>query len=71
MNFEEIKKLLDEDADNLLKHTCTGIPKFLDIKGSNLGGVYYGEEFLMRVEHDLKNEVFYEAPSNHLFLFRL
>ncbi len=27
MNFEEIKKLLGEDADNLLNHTCTGIPK--------------------------------------------
>ncbi len=27
MNFEEIKKLLGEDADKLLNHTCTGIPK--------------------------------------------
>ena len=27
MNFEEIKKLLGEDADELLNHTCTGIPK--------------------------------------------
>ncbi|MHA1242192.1 MAG: class I fructose-bisphosphate aldolase [Promethearchaeota archaeon] len=27
MNFEEIKKLLGDDADNLLNHTCTGIPK--------------------------------------------
>ncbi|NHJ19302.1 MAG: class I fructose-bisphosphate aldolase [Candidatus Lokiarchaeota archaeon] len=27
MNFEEIKKLLGEDANTLLNHTCTGIPK--------------------------------------------
>jgi class I fructose-bisphosphate aldolase len=27
MNFEEIKKILGEDADTLLNHTCTGIPK--------------------------------------------
>ncbi len=27
INFEEIKKLLGDDADNLLNHTCTGIPK--------------------------------------------
>jgi class I fructose-bisphosphate aldolase len=27
MNFEEIKKLLGEDANTLLNHVCTGIPK--------------------------------------------
>ncbi len=27
INFDEIKKLLGNDADNLLNHTCTGIPK--------------------------------------------
>lgn len=27
MDFEEIKKLLGTDADNLLNHVCTGIPK--------------------------------------------
>lgn len=27
MNFEEIKKLLGKDADDLLNHMCTGIPK--------------------------------------------
>lgn len=27
INFEEIKKLLGDDADKLLNHTCTGIPK--------------------------------------------
>jgi len=27
MNFEEIKSLLGTDADKLLKHVCTGIPK--------------------------------------------
>ena len=27
INFEDIKKLLGKDADNLLNHTCTGIPK--------------------------------------------
>jgi len=26
-----------------------GIPKFMELKGTSLGGVYYGEEFLMRI----------------------
>lgn len=33
----------------VLLATGAGIPKFSDIKGANSGGVYYGEEFLMRV----------------------
>jgi glutamate synthase (NADPH/NADH) small chain len=33
----------------VLLATGAGIPKFLDIPGTSLGGVYYGEEFLMRV----------------------
>ena len=27
MDFNEIKNLLGSEADNLLNHTCTGIPK--------------------------------------------
>ncbi len=27
MNYEDIKKILGSDAEKLLKHTCTGIPK--------------------------------------------
>ena len=33
----------------VLLATGAGIPKFMDLPGASLGGVYYGEEFLMRV----------------------
>ncbi|MBF0483538.1 MAG: NAD(P)-dependent oxidoreductase [Candidatus Omnitrophica bacterium] len=33
----------------VLLATGAAVPRFLDIPGVNLGGVYYGEEFLMRV----------------------
>jgi len=41
----------------VLLATGASIPKFMDIPGSNLGGVYYGEEFLMRVNW-AKNTLF-------------
>lgn len=33
----------------VLLATGAGIPKFMEIHGTSLGGVYYGEEFLMRL----------------------
>ncbi|MBF0478817.1 MAG: NAD(P)-dependent oxidoreductase [Candidatus Omnitrophica bacterium] len=33
----------------VLLATGAAVPRFLDVPGVNLGGVYYGEEFLMRV----------------------
>ena len=50
INFEEIKKLLGDDADNLLNHTCTGIPK---------GMIHApGPDFINRVwEHSDRNNL--------------
>ena len=45
MTLEEIQR----DFSAILLATGASIPKFMDIGGTNLGGVYYGEEFLMRV----------------------
>lgn len=33
----------------VLLTTGAGVPKFINLPGANLGGVYYGEEFLMRI----------------------
>jgi glutamate synthase (NADPH/NADH) small chain len=44
-----IDELLQQGFGAVLLATGAGIPRLLDIPGMNLGGVYYGEEFLMRV----------------------
>jgi len=44
-----LKELMNQDFAAILLATGAGIPKFMDLPGTNLGGVYYGEEFLMRV----------------------
>jgi glutamate synthase (NADPH/NADH) small chain len=41
--------LIHQDFSAILLAMGAGIPKFMDLPGTNLGGVYYGEEFLMRV----------------------
>jgi glutamate synthase (NADPH/NADH) small chain len=46
MTFEEIKK---EGYEAILLTTGAGSPQFMDIPGTHWGGVYYGEEFLMRL----------------------
>lgn len=43
------KDLFGQGFSAILLATGAGIPKFMDLKGANLVGVYYGEEFLMRV----------------------
>jgi len=43
-----LEDLLQQDFAAVLLATGAGIPKFRDLPGANLGGVYYGEEFLMR-----------------------
>jgi len=43
--LEEIRR----DFSAVLLATGASIPKFINIPGTSLGGVYYGEEFLMRV----------------------
>lgn len=44
-----IDDLLAEGFSAVLLATGAGVPRLMDIPGTNLGGVYYGEEFLMRV----------------------
>lgn len=46
INFEEI---FAQGFAAILLATGAGAPQFMDLPGANLGGVYYGEEFLMRV----------------------
>ncbi len=41
--------LKDKGFSAILLAMGAGVPKFMDIPGANLGRVYYGEEFLMRV----------------------
>lgn len=41
--------LYDEGFSAVLLATGAGAPKLMELTGSNLGGVYYGEEFLMRI----------------------
>ncbi len=49
--------LLQNDFKAILIATGAAIPKYLDIPGVNLAGVYYGEEFLMRVNL-MKSNIF-------------
>lgn len=44
-----IPELFNNGYTAVLLATGAGIPKFSEIKGANAGGVYYGEEFLMRI----------------------
>ncbi len=44
-----IDELLTKGFKAVLLATGAGIPKFMELPGTHLGGVYYGEEFLMRV----------------------
>ncbi len=44
-----LKDLFEKGFVAILLATGAGMPKFMELPGSNLGGVYYGEEFLMRV----------------------
>ncbi len=45
-SLDELRK---DNFSAILLAMGAGIPKLRDIPGANLGGVYYGEEFLMRV----------------------
>lgn len=58
-NLDELKK---EDFAAVLLATGASIPKFIGIPGANLGGVYYGEEFLMRVNR-AKGSFFSRKPD--------
>ncbi|MBU0467777.1 MAG: NAD(P)-dependent oxidoreductase [Candidatus Omnitrophica bacterium] len=52
-----IEELFALGFDAVLIATGAGIPKLMDLPGVNLGGVYYGEEFLMRTNL-IKTNVF-------------
>ncbi|MCA9402720.1 MAG: NAD(P)-dependent oxidoreductase [Candidatus Omnitrophica bacterium] len=45
-SLEEIKK---EGHVAVVLALGAGVPKFMDLPGTHLGGVYYGEEFLLRI----------------------
>ena len=44
-----LEELSQKGFSAILLAMGAGLPKFMDLPGANLGGVYYGEEFLMRV----------------------
>lgn len=48
-NTKSIDELKNEGYVSILLAMGAGVPKFMELPGSNLGGVYYGEEFLMRI----------------------
>ena len=52
-----------EGFSAILLATGAGRPKFMDLPGSHWGGVYYGEEFLMRVNL-MQRSIFSSKPSN-------
>lgn len=58
-----IGELQQQGYEAVLLTTGAGVPKFTDIKGSNLGSVYYGEEFLMRINLS-KKSIFKRATPN-------
>jgi len=49
-----LEGLFDQGYEAVLLATGAGIPKLLDMPGTSFGGVYYGEEFLIRT-HRLKD----------------
>jgi len=52
-----LQELFEKGFSLVLLATGAGIPRFIDLPGINLGGVYYGEEFLMRVNL-MKSNIF-------------
>ncbi len=44
-----VDELFEDGFAAILIATGAGTPKFMDLPGANIAGVYYGEEFLMRV----------------------
>ncbi len=57
------KDFFAHDFSAVLLATGAGMPKFMDIEGTNLGGVYYGEEFLMRI-NSAKTNIFSRQSLN-------
>ncbi len=43
--------LTTQGFEAILLATGAGVPRLRDLPGANLGGVYYGEEFLLRLNH--------------------
>jgi glutamate synthase (NADPH/NADH) small chain len=58
-----INELFMQGFGAVLLAMGAGIPKFMDLPGTHLGGVYYGEEFLMRANL-LKPKVFGSPDLN-------
>jgi glutamate synthase (NADPH) small chain len=58
-----LEELSKEGFVAVLLAMGSGVPKLIDLPGANLGGVYYGEEFLMRVNLN-KSNVFAQKSAN-------
>ncbi len=52
-----LEHLWQDGYKAVLLATGSGVPRFLEIPGANLSGVYYGEEFLMRI-NTMKRRMF-------------
>ena len=59
----ELQEIFKEGFTAILLAMGAGVPKFMDIPGANLGGVYYGEEFLMRINL-IKANLFSQTNPN-------
>ncbi len=58
-----IEDLLKQGFQAVLLALGAGAPKLVDLPGDNLGGVYYDNEFLMRV-NELKENNFFKIESS-------
>ncbi len=58
-----LQDIFKEGFTAILLAMGAGVPKFMDIPGGNLGGVYYAEEFLMRVNL-IKSNLFAQTNPN-------
>lgn len=58
-----INELFMQGYNAILLAMGAGIPKFMELPGTHLGGVYYGEEFLMRTNL-IKQKAFGPAEIN-------
>jgi len=52
-----LDEIINQGFSAILIATGAGIPKFRDLEGTDLAGVYYGEEFLMRLNL-MKSNIF-------------
>jgi len=59
-----LEDLWQDGYQAVLLSTGSGVPRLLDIPGANLSGVYYGEEFLMRI-NTMRLKLFGKPAESH------